>query len=155
MTVPAGFRGVVTLLSGTLPEESQPCFLVEENERGVQARTLEPGTYPLNPVRDAESAWSIAARSGFNPAQDTEMDFLLGRRLPDHPRSASSSSASSPAGRPRSSAGTSEDQNGDAIDEEIITKIITPESRSLCRIGGSKLSGGQFISGDERREVPA
>ena len=45
-----------------------------------------------------------------------------------------------------------EDPNGDAIDEEIITKIITPESRSLCRIGGSKLSGGQFISGDEREK---
>ena len=45
-----------------------------------------------------------------------------------------------------------EDANGDAIDEEIIAKIITPESRSLCRIGGSKLSGGQFISGDDREK---
>ena len=43
-----------------------------------------------------------------------------------------------------------EDANGDEIDEEIIRKIITPESRSICRIGGSKLSGGQFISGDAR-----
>ena len=45
-----------------------------------------------------------------------------------------------------------EDANGDAIDEEIIAKIITPESRSLCRIGGSKLSGGQFISGKDREK---
>ena len=45
-----------------------------------------------------------------------------------------------------------EDANGDAIDEEIIAKIITPESRSLCRIGGSKLSGGQFISGEDREK---
>ncbi len=45
-----------------------------------------------------------------------------------------------------------EDDNGDAIDEEIIRKIITPESRSLCRIGGSKLTGGQFISGDDREK---
>ena len=29
-------------------------------------------------------------------------------------------------------------------------KIITPESRSLCRTGGSKLTGGQFISGIDR-----
>ena len=45
-----------------------------------------------------------------------------------------------------------ETANGDAIDEEIIAKIITPESRSLCRIGGSKLSGGQFISGQDREK---
>ena len=45
-----------------------------------------------------------------------------------------------------------EDPNGDQIDEEIIAKIITPESRSLCRIGGSKLSGGQFIDGTEREK---
>ena len=45
-----------------------------------------------------------------------------------------------------------EDANGDAIDEEIISKIITPESRSLCRIGGSKLTGGQFISGNDREK---
>ena len=45
-----------------------------------------------------------------------------------------------------------ESANGDAIDEEIIAKIITPESRSLCRIGGSKLSGGQFISGEDREK---
>ena len=43
-----------------------------------------------------------------------------------------------------------ESDNGDEIDEEIIAKIITPESRSLCRTGGSKLSGGQFISGNDR-----
>ena len=45
-----------------------------------------------------------------------------------------------------------ETANGDAIDEEIIAKIITPESRSLCRIGGSKLSGGKFISGEDREK---
>jgi len=43
-------------------------------------------------------------------------------------------------------------RTADKIDEEIIAKIITPESRSLCRIGGSKLSGGQFISGVDREQ---
>ena len=47
-------------------------------------------------------------------------------------------------------AGTTRPTVGDMIDEEIIRKIITPESRSLCRTGGSKLSGGQFISGNDR-----
>jgi regulator of protease activity HflC (stomatin/prohibitin superfamily) len=45
-----------------------------------------------------------------------------------------------------------EEANGDAIDDEIIAKVITPESRALCRIGGSKLTGGQFISGEDREK---
>jgi regulator of protease activity HflC (stomatin/prohibitin superfamily) len=45
-----------------------------------------------------------------------------------------------------------EEDKGDEIDDEIIKKIITPESRSLCRIGGSKLTGGQFISGVDREK---
>ena len=52
VTIPAGFRGVVTLLAGPLPKDPN-VFLVEEGERGVQTKTLEPGTYYLNPVRDA------------------------------------------------------------------------------------------------------
>ena len=43
-----------------------------------------------------------------------------------------------------------EDSNGDAIDEEIIAKIITPYARSICRVNGSKLDAVQFISGDDR-----
>src|SRR5262249_60924118 len=43
-----------------------------------------------------------------------------------------------------------ESPNGDAIDEEIIAKIITPESRSLCRIGGAKSSRGPVLrAGDD------
>jgi hypothetical protein len=41
VTVPAGFRGVVTLLSG--PEPKDPNVFL------VQPATLEPGIYPLNP----------------------------------------------------------------------------------------------------------
>jgi regulator of protease activity HflC (stomatin/prohibitin superfamily) len=43
-----------------------------------------------------------------------------------------------------------EDSNGDRVDDEIIRKIVTPESRSICRISGSKLTGVQFISGEDR-----
>ena len=37
-----------------------------------------------------------------------------------------------------------EANNGDEIDQEIINKVIKPETRSICRINGSKLTGGQF-----------
>ncbi|MFO0907557.1 MAG: SPFH domain-containing protein [Isosphaeraceae bacterium] len=149
VTVPSGYRGVVTRLSGRPPANPNG-FLVEEGERGVQRETLPPGTYYLNPYETRVSL--VDGRSKrFNLAQEGEMDFL------------------SSDGFPITVDGViefrielekmadvfvkyNEDANGDEIDEEIIAKIITPESRSLCRIGGSKLAGGQFISGEEREK---
>ncbi|MFO0954532.1 MAG: SPFH domain-containing protein [Isosphaeraceae bacterium] len=152
VTIPAGYRGVVTLLSGN-PPKNPNVFLVEKGERGVQTDTLEPGTYYLNPYEKRVSLVDCRSKR-FNLAQDGHMDFL------------------SSDGFPITVDGVvefritaekvadvfvkyNEDANGDEIDEEIITKIITPESRSLCRIGGSKLSGGQFISGEEREKFQA
>ncbi len=149
VTIPAGFRGVVTLLAGPLPKDPN-VFLVEDGERGVQSRTLEPGTYYLNPYETRVSLVDCRSRR-FNLGQDGEMNFLSAdgfpitldgvvefRILPDKVA--------------EMFVKYNEDANGDAIDEEIIAKIITPESRSLCRIGGSKLSGGQFISGEDREK---
>ena len=149
VTIPAGFRGVVTRLAGPLPKEPN-VFLVEDGERGVQPKTLEPGTYYLNPYETRVSLVDCRSRR-FNLGQEGEMNFLSAdgfpitldgvvefRILPDKVA--------------EMFVKYNEDANGDAIDEEIIAKIITPESRSLCRIGGSKLSGGQFISGEDREK---
>jgi regulator of protease activity HflC (stomatin/prohibitin superfamily) len=147
--VPAGFRGVVTLLAGR--EAKNPnAFLVEPGERGVQRQTLEPGIYPLNPYETRVSLVDCRSKR-FNLAQESAMDFLSSdgfpvtldgavefRVLPDQVAEVFVK--------------YNEDANGDAIDEEIITKIITPESRSLCRIGGSNLTGGQFINGNDREK---
>jgi regulator of protease activity HflC (stomatin/prohibitin superfamily) len=149
VTIPAGFRGVVTQLAGKL-SKSPNVFLVAEGERGVQKKTLEPGTYYLNPYETRVSQVDCRSRR-FNLAHETEMSFLSAdgfpitldgvvefRILPDKVA--------------EMFVKYNETANGDAIDEEIIAKIITPESRSLCRIGGSKLSGGQFISGQDREK---
>ena len=149
MTIPAGFRGVVTLLAGPMARDPN-VFLVQDNERGVQAKTLEPGTYYLNPFETRVSMVDCRSRR-FNLGQDAEMSFLSAdgfpialdgvvefRVLPDKVA--------------EMFVKYNDDANGDAIDEEIISKIITPESRSLCRIGGSKLNGGQFISGQDREK---
>ena len=125
-------------------------FLVEDGERGVQRKTLEPGTYYLNPYETRVSLVDCRSQR-FNLGQEGEMNFLSAdgfpitldgvvefRILPDKVA--------------EMFVKYNEDANGDAIDEEIIAKIITPESRSLCRIGGSKLSGGQFISGEDREK---
>jgi regulator of protease activity HflC (stomatin/prohibitin superfamily) len=149
VTIPAGFRGVVTLLSGREPRDPN-VFLVQPGERGVQPATLEPGIYPLNPYEKRVSLVDCRSKR-FNLAQESAMDFLSAdgfpitldgavefRVLPDQVAEVFVK--------------YNEDHNGDAIDEEIISKIITPESRSLCRIGGSMLTGGQFISGTDREK---
>lgn len=48
VTVPAGFKGVVTNLSGPMPEDPN-VLLVPHGARGVQEKTLDPGTYYVNP----------------------------------------------------------------------------------------------------------
>ncbi|WP_435006729.1 SPFH domain-containing protein [Tundrisphaera lichenicola] len=147
VTVPSGFRGVVTLVSGRKPKDPNN-FLVGDGERGVQNKALEPGTYYLNPYETRVSLVDCRSKR-FNLGEGSAMDFLSSDGFPVVldgvvefrviPERASEVFVK-----------YNEDDNGDVIDEEIISKIITPESRSLCRTGGSKLNGGQFISGIDR-----
>ncbi len=147
VTVPAGYRGVVTLLAGTTPKDPNE-FLVEPGERGVQKASKDPGTYYLNPYETRISLVDCRSKR-FNLDADGEMDFLSSDGFP-----ITLDGAVEFRVLPEMVADVfvkyNEDANGDEIDEEIIAKIITPESRSLCRIGGSKLSGGQFITGEDR-----
>ena len=146
VTVPAGFRGVVTLLSGRTPKDPNQ-FLVGDGERGVQKATLDPGTYYLNPYQTRISLVDCRSKR-FNLGEGSAMDFLSADGFP-----VTIDGAVEFRVLPDRAAEVfvkyNESENGDEIDEEIIKKIITPESRSLCRTGGSKLSGGQFVSGTE------
>jgi len=145
--VPAGFRGVKTLLAGRKPKDPN-VFLVGDGERGVQKTTLDPGTHYLNPYEVRVSLVDCRSKR-FNLGEGATMDFLSSDGF-----SVTLDGAVEFRVFPDRAAEVfvkyNEDDNGDAIDEEIIAKIITPESRSLCRTGGSKLSGGQFISGVDR-----
>ena len=80
VTIAAGFRGVVTLLAGPLPKDPN-VFLVQEGERGVQTKTLEPGTYYLNPYETRVSMVDCRSRR-FNLGQDGEMNFLSADGFP-------------------------------------------------------------------------
>jgi len=146
VAVPAGFRGVVTLLSGRKPKDPN-VFLVGDGERGIQTRTLEPGTYYLNPYETRVSLVDCRSKR-FNLGEDSAMDFLSSDGFPVVLDGAVEFRVI-PERASEVFVKYNEDENGDAIDDEIIKKIITPESRSLCRTGGSKLSGGQFVSGSE------
>ena len=118
--------------------------------RGVQRTTLEPGTYYLNPYETRVSQVDCRSRR-FNLGQDAEMSFLSADGFPITLDGVVEFRVQ-PEKVAEMFVKYNETANGDAIDEEIINKIITPESRSLCRIGGSKLSGGQFISGEDREK---
>ena len=149
VTIPAGLRGVVTRLAGPMPKNPN-VFLVEEGERGVQRKTLDPGKYYLNPYEIRVSQVDCRSRR-FNLGQEGEMSFLSADGFPITVDGVVEFRVL-PEKVAEMFVKYNESANGDAIDEEIVSKIITPETRSLCRIGGSKLSGGQFISGEDREK---
>ncbi len=149
VTVPVGYRGVVTLLAGSEPKDPN-VFLVEEGERGVQPKTIEPGTYYFNPYERRVSLVDCRSKR-FNLGQEDLMDFLSSDGFPITLDGAVEFRVI-PEKVAEVFVKYNEDANGDRIDDEIIAKIITPESRSICRIGGSKLSGGQFINGNDREQ---
>lgn len=147
VTIPPGFRGVVTQLAGASPKDPN-VILVGPGERGVQQKTLAPGTYFLNPFATRVSLVDCRSKR-FNLGGETQMDFLSADGFPVTLDGAIEFRVM-PEKAPEVFVLYNEDKNGDSVDEEIIAKIITPESRSICRINGSRLTGGQFISGTDR-----
>ncbi len=147
VVVPAGFKGIVTNLAGPLPEDSSS-LLVEAGKRGVQKKILEPGTYYVNPYIEKISLVDCRSQR-FNLAEKKEMGFpskdgfwvrLDGRiEFRINPERAAEVYVT-----------YNEDYNGDAIDEEIIRKIIMPNARSFCRLEGSNKFGREFIEGETR-----
>ena len=147
VTIPAGYRGIVTNLAGPMPEKPND-VLAPKGFRGVQEETLEPGTYYLNPYM--YTVYALDCRSHrFNLAEGKDMGFpskdgfwvfldgIIEFRV-----------------QPDKAAWFyvlyNEDRNGTRIDEEIINKIILPNARSFCRTKGSNSSGREFIGGETR-----
>lgn len=160
ITIPAGFRGIVTNLAGEMPENPNQ-LLVPKGKRGVQKETLSEGTYYMNPYM-----WRIelidCRSQRFNLAKDGDMGFpskdgfwvsldgvIEFRVIPDPPEDGSHGGAAEVF------VTYNEDENGSAIDEEIIRKIIMPNARSFCRLRGANSSGRDFIGGKTRQEFQA
>ncbi len=148
VTIPAGFVGVVTNLAGPIAKTPN-ALLVEAGERGVQKKFLPPGTYYLNPFEyrvslvDGRSqrydlsehdTLEFLSADGFPVVIDGAIEFrLIEEKIPEIYTL------------------YNETLNDDDVSEEIIAKIIQPESRSICRIHGSRLSGSAFF-GEERQQ---
>ncbi|MCA9062842.1 MAG: hypothetical protein KDA96_07280 [Planctomycetaceae bacterium] len=142
VTVPAGFKGIVTNLAGK-PAANPNQLLVQPTERGVQEKTLEPGTHYLNPYvnrvnlvdcrsqrfnLDEEGDMGFPSKDGFWVSLDGVIEFRV---------------------NPEKAAEVyvlfNQQENGPAIDEEIVSTVIMPNARSFCRLQGSNASGRDFM----------
>jgi regulator of protease activity HflC (stomatin/prohibitin superfamily) len=163
ITIEAGHKGVVTNLSGPLPKRTPEgdaaegsagpddnLLQIADGQRGVQKTLLDAGTHYINPyitriniVDTRSQRFNLAetkdmgfpSKDGFWVSLDGTIQFRI---------------------KPESAAEVyvtyNEDKNGDAIDEEIIRKIIMPNARSFCRLEGSQKLGREFIEGETRME---
>ena len=152
VTIPAGFKGVVTNLAGPLPPDPNVLLVPSKNDghqyRGVQSTTLDPGIYYFNPYEKRVSQVDCRSQR-FNLAEKKDMGFpskdgfwvrldgIVEFRV-----------------KPEKAAEVfvtyNEDVNGDRIEQEIISKVILPNARSFCRLEGSKSLGREFIQGSTR-----
>lgn len=147
MPIPAGFKGVVTNLSAPLAADPNK-LLVQAGERGVQEKTLEPGTHYLNPYVQRidlvdcrsqrfnlgeEGDMGFPSKDGFWVSLDGAIEFRVN---PD--KAAEVYVLFNQA------------TNGPQIDEEIVKTVIMPNARSFCRLQGSNASGREFIQGQTR-----
>lgn len=147
VTINAGFKGIVTNLAGPMPKVPNQ-LLVEAGERGVQKETLDPGTYYLNPYMtrinlvdcrsqrfnlDEGGEMGFPSKDGFWVSLDGIIEFRVD---------------------PEKAAEVyvlyNEIENGEAIDEELVRKVIMPNARSFCRLQGSNELGREFIQGETR-----
>lgn len=150
VTIEAGYRGIVTLLSAPMPSNPNS-LIVEDGRRGVQKNTLEPGTYYINPYVTRINIIDCRSQR-FNLSQDQDMGFpskdgfwvnldgIVEYRI-------------KPEKAPEIFVTYNElknDVNNERIDEEIVNKIILPNARSFCRLHGSNNKGRDFIGGDTR-----
>ncbi|RMG32228.1 MAG: band 7 protein [Planctomycetota bacterium] len=147
VTIPAGYRGVVTHLAGPLPKVPNQ-LLSQPGERGVQPQTLDAQTHFVNPyvvrislVDTRSQRFNLAetkdmgfpSKDGFWVSLDGSIEFRV-----DPERAAEVFVT------------YNDTSNGDRVDEEIIRKIIMPNARSFCRLEGSNSPGRDFISGETR-----
>lgn len=154
--IPAGYKGIVTNLAGPMPQDPN-VLLVEEGCRGPQERTLEPGTYYLNPYMYRINAIDVRSQR-FNLSEGKDMTFPSKDGFP-----ISLDGIIEFLVIPETAAQTyvtyndvSNDSPGDsAIAEEIIAKVIMPNARAFCRLRGSNSSAREFIGGETRTAFQA
>jgi regulator of protease activity HflC (stomatin/prohibitin superfamily) len=150
ITIPAGYRGVVTNLAGPMPENPN-VLLVQPGYRGVQEKTLDAGTNYLNPYMSRVNLIDCRSQR-FNLSEDGDMGFpskdgfwvsldgIVEFRV-----------------KPEKAAEVlvvynelADDADESSVSAEIVRKIVMPNARSFCRLRGSNNVGRDFIGGETR-----
>jgi regulator of protease activity HflC (stomatin/prohibitin superfamily) len=140
LVVPEGHAGVVTMLSGEEAKSSNT-YTVDPGHRGVQRETLTPGRYPYNPYLEhielvdlrsqkydmlADDVIQFPSNDSFTITMEGTIEWSI---RPDM------------VARVTVAYGDKQD---------ILNKVILPNTRSIARIQGSKLQAREFISGKTR-----
>jgi len=167
ITVPAGYKGVVTNLSGPLAADPNKT-LTDKGCRGVEAEPLDAGTYYVNPYVTRINLVDCRSQR-FNLAADDDMGFpskdgfwvTLDGVIEFRIKPEQAAQVLVMYNELANDVGPVEGAQGEAgifqrmnvqIDEEIIKKVVLPNARSFCRLRGSDHSGRDFISGEIRRQ---
>ncbi len=149
ITICPGHVGVVANLTGAdplhgeIPDEMKNVFIVGEGVKGVQEKTLGPGTYYLNPYMysiaevnlqsqrfalQGDDAISFLTQDGFTVVVEGTLEFAVTREK----------------------APQLTHQVGDL--DDMLKKIVLPKARGFSRIEGSKHPAIDFIVGETRQE---
>ncbi len=138
--IPEGHVGVVTLLSGRDPA-TKNTYTVEPEEKGVQRRTLPPGLEYYNPYLEQIEIVDVRSHK-YDMLGDEAIHFPSNDSFTIRIEGTIEWAIS-----PDSVAKVTV-AYGD--EEDILSKIILPNARSISRIQGSKLRAAEFISGKTR-----
>lgn len=146
-TIQPGHIGVQVSLVGEDPLTGKPketnTFIVEDNEKGVIAKTLDPGTYYLNPYRFSVIPVNLQSNR-FEMAGEDAIDFLTLDGFTVRIEGTIEYAVS----RDKSALLTHE--VGDL--DDILHKIILPRARGFARIEGSKGKALNYIEGEMRQQ---
>jgi len=146
VTIRAGYKGLITELSGPMPTGKDVNQLVStKGERGVQNETKEPGMYFLNPyMQEVRLVDCRSQRYNLNdigfPTKDgfwVSLEAIIEFRV-----------------KPEDAATTyilfSQERDSKGFAEDVINKVILPNARAYTRLRGSDHSGKEFIVGNTR-----
>lgn len=148
ITIPPGHVGVVTKLIGkdilSVPSPSKiNTFLVGVEDKGVQEKIFEPGTYYLNPYiymvtvvnlksqrfeLSGEDAISFLSQDGFTITVEGTIEWAIKKQ----------------------NAALITTEVGDL--DDILNKVILPRARGFSRIEGSKKPAIEYIMGETRQQ---
>lgn len=146
-SIQPGFVGVMTSLMGEDPLNGEPkdvnTYTVNEGEKGVITKTLDPGTYYLNPYIYSIIPVNLQSNR-FELAGDDAIDFLTMDGFPVRVEGTLEYAIT------RNEAAVLTHKVGDK--EDVLKKIILPHARAFARIEGSKGNALNYIVGEMRQE---